>query len=131
MTRPWLRSWLAEAWRFSLHGLTGLLAVLAHYSLMAILLNMGIAALLATTIGFSAGAVTRFVLAYWHVFEPTNGPRVAIGRFVVTIAAQAAVNAGLLVLLLAFGVSTWPAQVAATVLLTFATYAAYRLWVFS
>jgi putative flippase GtrA len=39
-------------------------------------------------------------------------------------------NTALLGALLATGIGVWPAQIATTILLTFANYAAYRLWVF-
>lgn len=130
MNRDSVRFWLAECWRFTLHVLTGVLAVLAHYTLMAILLHFGSNALLATTIGFAAGAFTRFLLSYFHVFEPTKGASVAVGRFLVALAVQAVANGALFSAFLGLGLSTWPAQIATTVLLTFANYAMYRLWVF-
>ena len=80
--------------------------------------------------GFVAGALVRFALAYRHVFDPTL-PVVHSGlRFAVALGAQALANAALLSAGLAAGIPTWPAQVGVTVLMTFANYAAYRLWVF-
>jgi putative flippase GtrA len=69
-------------------------------------------------------------LSYWRVFTPSHGLTIAGKRFVVAIAAQAVANTALLALLLAVGADVWPAQIATTVILTFANYAAYRLWVF-
>jgi len=125
-----VKYWIAECRRFTLHILTGFLTVAAHYALMGVLLHFGSAALLATTIGFAGGALTRFLLSYFHVFEPTKGATVAVGRFLVALAAQALANGALFSAFLASGLSTWPAQIATTVLLTFANYAVYRLWVF-
>jgi putative flippase GtrA len=125
-----IRRWLAEAWRFTLHILTGLLAVAAHYTLMAILLHFGSKALVATTIGTAAGALTRFVLSYLHVFEPTRGAKVALGRFLVVLGMQTVANGAMFSAFLGLGLTTWPAQIATTILLTFANYAMYRLWVF-
>ncbi len=115
---------------FVLHVATGFLAVAAHYSTMYVLVRAGFAGVPASALGFVAGALTRFVLSYWHVFSPSRGVKVASLRFVVAITAQLAANSALLASLLGLGMSLWPAQVTTTVLLTFANYLAYRLWVF-
>jgi putative flippase GtrA len=115
---------------FALHVATGFLAVAAHYAVMYALVRSGMAGVPASAVGFGAGALTRFALSYWHIFEPSRGVRVASLRFVVAIAAQLAANSALLAALLDAGLSLWPAQVTTTVLLTFANYLAYRLWVF-
>jgi putative flippase GtrA len=110
--------------------MTGFLAVAAHYASMYALVRGGMTGVPASTVGFMAGALTRFTLSYWHIFEPTRGVRVASLRFVVVIALQLFANSGLLALLLHAGVSLWPAQVTTTIALTFVNYLAYRLWVF-
>ena len=48
----------------------------------------------------------------------------------MVILLQLALNSALLALLLDGGVPLWPAQIATTIVLTFANYLAYRLWVF-
>ena len=115
---------------FALHVATGFLAVAAHYAVMYALLRTGMAGVPASAVGFLAGAVTRFALSYWHIFEPTRGVAVASARFVIVIAVQLAANSALLAGLLALGTSLWPAQIATTIALTFGNYLAYRLWVF-
>jgi putative flippase GtrA len=115
---------------FSLHVVTGFAAVAAHYALMYALLRAGLAPVPASAIGFLAGALTRFVLSYAHIFAPTRGVQVAGVRFVVAIAAQLAANSGLLAALTQAGVAVWPAQVLTTVLLTVVNYLVYRWWVF-
>ena len=115
---------------FVLHVMTGFLAVAAHYATMYGLVRSGMTGVPASTVGFMTGALTRFALSYWHIFEPTRGVRVASVRFVVVIALQLAANSSLLALLLQSGVSLWPAQVTTTIALTFVNYLAYRLWVF-
>jgi putative flippase GtrA len=97
---------------------------------MFVLVRSGVAGVPASAAGFCAGALTRFALSYWHIFEPSRGVRVASLRFVVAIAAQLAANSALLAWLLDAGMSLWPAQVTTTVILTFANYFVYRLWVF-
>lgn len=115
---------------FSLHVVTGFAAVAAHYALMYALLRAGFAPVPASAVGFLAGAATRFVLSYAHIFSPTRGVHAAGVRFVVAIAAQLAANSALLALLTQGGVAVWPAQVATTILLTVVNYLVYRWWVF-
>ena len=115
---------------FSLHVLTGFVAVGVHYGVLYVLLRLGVPPLIGSAIGFCGGALTRFVLSYWRVFTPSHGLTIAGRRFVIAIAAQAVANTSLLALLLAAGLAVWPAQIATTVILTFANYAVYRLWVF-
>lgn len=122
-----LRHWLHT---FALHVMTGFLAVAAHYASMYALLKTGMTGVPASTLGFVAGALTRFALSYWHIFEPTRGVRVASLRFAVAISLQMIANSALLALLLQSGLSLWPAQMTTTVALTFVNYLAYRLWVF-
>ena len=115
---------------FSLHVLTGVIAVVAHYAVMYGLVQAGIPGVPASGGGFIVGALTRFALSYWRVFAPTRGMTTAGTRFVVAIAVQLAVNSLLLAGFLALGLALWPAQVTTTVLMTFGNYLAYRLWVF-
>jgi putative flippase GtrA len=115
---------------FSLHVATGFIAVAAHYALMYALLRTGQGPVAASACGFVAGAATRFVLSYAHIFAPTQGIHAAGARFAIAIAAQLAANSALLGLLTQQGIAVWPAQVATTVVLTFANYLVYRWWVF-
>jgi len=115
---------------FSLHVLTGFAAVAVHYGVLYALLALDFPPLAGSAIGFCGGALTRFALSYWRVFAPSHGLTIAGRRFVVALAAQALANTTLLALLLAAGLSVWPAQIATTILLTFVNYAVYRLWVF-
>lgn len=115
---------------FSLHVATGLAAVGAHYALMYAMLAAGLAPVPASAVGFMAGALTRFVFSYAHIFTPTQGVNVAGLRFVVAIAAQLAANSALLGALTGGGIAVWPAQVVTTVLLTVVNYLVYRWWVF-
>ena len=80
---------------FSLHVLTGVLAVAAHYCTMYGILAVRPDPLVASTIGFAAGAVTRFVLSFFRVFAPKGGLRRAGARFLVAISLQAVANAGI------------------------------------
>ena len=115
---------------FSLHVITGFAAVAAHYALMYGLLRAGTEPVPASAIGFGAGALTRFALSYSHIFSPSAGVHRAGLRFAVVIAAQLVANSALLAALTRAGIDVWPAQLATTVLLTFANYLASRWWVF-
>ena len=106
------------------------MAVAAHYALMYAMLRAGFGPVAASAIGFAAGAGTRFVLSYAHIFAPTKGVHAAGARFAVAIAAQLAANSALLAALTQQGVAVWPAQIATTVLLTVVNYLVYRWWVF-
>lgn len=119
--------WLRE---FMLHVVTGVLTVIAHYSLMWVLVRGGMAAVPASGLGFLAGAATRFVLSYTRVFSPADGVPVTMVRFAAALALQWVANIALLNELLSLGWMVWVAQVGATVLLTFTNYFAYRFWVF-
>ena len=115
---------------FSLYVLTGFAAVAAHYALMYVMLRAGLVPVAASAVGFGGGALTRFILAYAHIFTPSAGVHLAGMRFVVAIGAQLAANSALLGALTNAGVEVWPAQVATTILLTFGNYLVYRWWVF-
>jgi len=115
---------------FSLHVATGFAAVGAHYALMYAMLRAGLSPVPAAAVGFAAGALTRFVFSYAHIFTPTQGVDVAGVRFILAILAQLAANSALLAALTDHGVAVWPAQVATTIVLTFVNYLVYRWWVF-
>src|SRR5690242_1121789 len=90
---------------FSLHVATGFAAVGAHYALMYAMLRAGLSPVPASAVGFAAGALTRFVFSYAHIFTPTQGVDVAGVRFVLAILAQLAANSSLLAALTDHGVA--------------------------
>lgn len=119
--------WVRE---FALHVLTGILTVVAHYSVMWLLVRSGMAAVPASGIGFLAGATTRFVLSYTKVFSPLDTVPVTLARFLVALGFQWLANITLLDLFLFAGLRLWLSQISTTIILTFVNYLAYRLWVF-
>lgn len=130
LRRPSGSGWTHWVHTFSLHVVTGFAAVAAHYALMYALLRVGLTPVPASAIGFLAGALTRFILSYAHIFAPTRGVQAAGARFVVAIAAQLTANSALLAALTHAGLAVWPAQVLTTILLTVVNYLVYRWWVF-
>ena len=115
---------------FVLHIAAGFIATAAHYALMFVLLQAGLGGVAATTLGFVAGAVTRFLLSYFHVFLPTAGVKAAMWRFVVSLLIQMTANSLLVAALLAAGLHVWVAQVVTTGSLIIFTFLAGRFWVF-
>ena len=124
------RGALALAFTFGLHVATGFAAVAVHYAAMWAFMRAGLQPVAASAAGFAGGALTRFALSYAGVFVPTRGVAHAGVRFAAAIALQLVLNSLLLSALLAAGVAVWPAQVAATIALTFVNFAIYRAWVF-
>ena len=122
-----LSHWLHS---FSLHVVTGFAAVAAHYALMYALLRAGLSPVAASAVGFAAGALTRFILSYAHIFSPTAGMHAAGLRFLFAIGAQLVANSAMLGALTRAGIDVWPAQIATTIVLTFVNYLVYRWWVF-
>lgn len=115
---------------FYLHVIAGFIATAAHYFVMFVLIQLGMTGLLASTLGFCAGAITRFLLSYFHVFSPTSGVRKAMFRFVLALFIQMVANSLLLGNLMTSGLSVWRAQIVTTVVLTIFTYIGSKLWVF-
>ena len=113
-----------------LHVLTGAVATAINYFLMWLLLRGGLSAIPASTLGFCAGAATRFFLSYFHVFSPTLNISATMFRFIGALALQLGANSLLLGELLGLGFPLWIAQVTTTVLLTIFNYVACRIWVF-
>jgi len=119
-------------WRiqFLQHLLTGAVATTAHYIVMWMALSVQLLPALATTIGFVAGATTRFLFSYFHIFEPEKDVKSALPHFVLALALQMVVNTGLLMLFLSVSLPVWPAQVLTTGMLTAFNFMAYKFWVF-
>ncbi len=131
MPRPKIAQLQSLLANFVLHCVTGAVAVLVHYSLMYLALAIGATALIASSIGFLGGAISRFFLSYHQVFNPSRPRSSAAVHFVVSLGIQFVLNGVVLSGFLAIGIAVWPAQIATTILLTIVNYAMYRLWVFA
>lgn len=118
------------AYGFCLHVIAGVIATSAHYTVMFVLIHAGIEGVLASTLGFGAGASVRFLLSYFHVFSPTSGIRKVMFRFVLALFLQMVANSLLLSSLMAAGLTVWKAQIITTVSLTIFTYIGGKLWIF-
>ena len=130
----------AESRRFVLHCLTGIVVVAAHWLAMWFLLQLGSTPLLATSVGFCLGALTRFFLSWKLVFTPSVSTLHSGSWFVVMLAVQFFLNGALFTLLHDAAPMqaliddadrlTWIAQAVTTVVVTSFNFLAYRLWVF-
>ncbi len=121
---------LRLALNFSAHVATGFIAVAVHYSIMALCLHLGVGPIASSSVGFIGGALTRFMLSYFGVFEPTRGMSAAGSRFVIAVGLQLLANSALLATLMHAGMAVWWAQITTTVALTFVNYVVHRFWVF-
>ena len=115
---------------FYLHIIAGFIATAAHYFVMFVLIRLEMTGQVASTLGFCAGAITRFLLSYFHVFSPTSGVRKVMFRFVLALFIQMIANSLLLGTLMTSGLSVWRAQIVTTAALTIFTYIGSKLWVF-
>ncbi|MBR0568240.1 GtrA family protein [Azoarcus sp. L1K30] len=104
--------------------------MMAHYLVMWIMLQIFAMPLLASAVGFSVGAATRYWMSYFKIFSPEGGVSATLIKFIVAIGLQLLANIALLDILMQAGIELWIAQVIATVSLTILNYLAYRLWVF-
>lgn len=116
--------------QFIQHLGTGAIAMVAHYAVMWLALSFQLLPVLATTLGFIVGATTKFIFSYFHIFEPEKDVVTAVPHFVLALALQMAINAGLLALFLSVNLPVWPAQILTTGLLAGFNFLLYKFWVF-
>jgi len=122
-----------EARKFGKYVVAGLAATGVHYVVMVILVNqLDWPKVLASSIGFIAGACVKYPLNYWAVFASGERHAVAIPRFVMSLAIAFVLNAAILaVLLQVLEVHYMLSQVLTTGAVLFINYLLARYWVFS
>ena len=123
---------IAELRRFLVYAVAGLAATGTHYLVMVALVTWAkTPEVLASSVGFLAGACVKYPLNYWTVFASRQQHRVALPRFVLALAVSFALNAMVLAFLLhALDVHYMVSQVLTTGVVLFANYAIARLWIF-
>jgi len=123
---------VAEAKRFLSYGIAGLAATASHYAtMMGLVWAMGGREVLASSLGFIAGALVKYPLNYWLVFDSRQHHRVAVPRFMISLVLSFALNAILLALLLRLlDVHYMVSQVLTTGVVITVNYVMARLWVF-
>lgn len=122
----------ALARQFSSFFGVGLLAAVAHYGVLAALVELlGMRASLAALVGFVAGGVVSYVLNRRWTFDSARSHAAAVPRF-FAVAAVAFVLTGLLMELLSvrLGLHWLPAQIATTGVVLVWTFLANRFWTF-
>ncbi len=116
--------------QFFQHLITGIVATAAHYIVMWLILMVEIPPAIATSIGFVAGATTRFLFSYYHIFEPARNWSTALPFFIFALAMQMGLNVLLLTVFISLNIPLWSSQVITTILLTSFNFLVYRFWVF-
>ena len=121
-----------KGWKvqFFQHLITGIIATAAHYMVMWLILLVEIPPAIATSIGFVAGATTRFLFSYYHIFEPERNWSTALPFFIFALAMQMGLNVFLLTVFISLNIPLWPSQIITTILLTTFNFLVYRYWVF-
>ena len=121
-----------KGWKvqFFQHLITGIIATAAHYMVMWLILLVDIPPAIATSIGFVAGATTRFLFSYYHIFEPERNWSTALPFFIFALAMQMGLNVFLLTVFISLNIPLWPSQIITTILLTTFNFLVYRYWVF-
>jgi putative flippase GtrA len=123
---------IGELRRFLLYVVAGFAATGTHYAVMVALIAWaGSPEVLASSIGFLAGACVKYPLNYWSVFASRQRHRVAMPRFVLSLAVSFALNAALFAFLLrVLDVHYMVSQVLTTGVVLFVNYLLARYWIF-
>ena len=127
-----MKAMVTEARRFLGYGIAGLVATAAHYATMvALVWAFGGREVLASSLGFIVGAFVKYPLNYWLVFASRQRHRVAVPRYVISLALSFVLNAVLLaVLLRQLEAHYMVSQVLTTGAVILANYVIARLWIF-
>jgi putative flippase GtrA len=123
---------LQEARKFGRYVVAGFVATGTHYGVMVILVSRyELPEVVASSIGFIAGACVKYPLNYWAVFASGERHALAIPRFVLSLAIAFVLNAVLLaVLLRTLDVHYMVSQVLTTGAVLFVNYLLARYWIF-
>lgn len=122
----------AELHKFAGYVAAGFAATGTHYVVMVLLVSQAqLPEVVASSIGFLAGALVKYPLNYWAVFASEQAHAVAIPRFILGLAIGFALNALVFALLLrALDVHYMVSQVLTTGTVLFVNYLLARYWIF-
>ena len=117
---------------FLMYLVSGVASVATHYSFTVLAVEMfGWRALVATSVGFVVGAVTKYFMNYFLAFRSEESHLSAVPRFAVMLGGLFTANAAIFWALHEHaGLHYMVAQVLTTCLLVPAGYVINRLWVF-
>jgi putative flippase GtrA len=123
---------IRELRRFLGYAAAGVVATATHYGVMvALVTSANSPEVVASCVGFLAGACVKYPLNYWAVFASEQQHRVAVPRFVLSLAVGFVLNALLLAFLLRMlDVHYMVSQVLTTGVVLFVNYLLARHWVF-
>jgi Predicted membrane protein len=123
---------IAEFRRMAAYVVAGFAATGVHYAVMFALVTWeATPEVIATCAGFVAGALVKYPLNYWGVFSSRQRHRVAVARYVISLAVSFVLNAALFALLLQIlSVHYMVSQVLTTGAVLVANYLMARLWIF-
>ncbi|HUL56598.1 MAG TPA: GtrA family protein [Usitatibacter sp.] len=123
---------ILELRRFLVYSAVGVLCTGAHYAVMVGLVRWGNAPeVVATCVGYVAGAFVKYPLNYGLVFDSRERHHVAVPKFVLSLAIGFVLNAAVFAALLKYLDAYYMvSQVITTGIVLFANYALARYWVF-
>ena len=123
---------IGELRRFLFYAAAGVAATSTHYVVMvAMVAWANTPEVVASSVGFLAGACVKYPLNYWAVFASRQRHRVALRRFVIALAVSFVLNALLLAILLqALDVHYMVSQVLTTGAVLMVNYLLARYWIF-
>lgn len=109
----------------------GAIATAVHYALLITLVRSGAATPpIATTVGFSLGALVNYLLNYRYTFESDKPHLDALPKFITTALCGAALNYLVVRAGIALGQHYLIAQLGATALVLLWNFWVNRLWTF-
>jgi putative flippase GtrA len=122
----------AELARMARYGVAGALATASHYvTMVALVWAWDGRELLATSAGFVVGAFVKYPLNYWMVFTSRERHRIAVPRFVASLAASFFANGALFALFRhLLDTHYLVPQVLTTAIIIVGNYLVARFWVF-
>jgi len=118
--------------QFVRYAAVGAIGTLVHYGVLVVLVQSQAAgALIASTIGFGAGALVNYLLNYYLTFRSRERHHEALAKFMTVALLGLAVNAAVMALLAgALGLHYLLAQLVATAVVLAAGFLANRWWTF-
>jgi len=121
-----------EIRKFLVYSAVGAIATGAHYAVMVGLVHWGDASeVVATCVGYIAGACVKYPLNYGLVFSSKERHSVAVPKFVAALAIGFILNAAIFAMLLKFIDAYYMfSQVITTGIVLFVNYLLARYWIF-
>jgi putative flippase GtrA len=123
---------MRELWQFVLYCASGVIATGTHYAVMASLIRWGaVPEVVATCVGFIAGAIVKYPLNYRMVFSSHERHDRAVPRYLASLVISFALNALVFAALLrVLNAYYMVAQVLTTGLVLLVNFALARYWIF-